>query len=404
MNLTDVIETLVDERNLDREQVVEVVREGITTAYSKKYPEIEFVVKYNNHSGEMDVFVEKEVVTTINDTAYEINVRKARTIKPDAQVGDLVMEPFAEPVGRIEMLAAKQYIATGIRQLEQQGVYNEFKEKEGEIVNGRVHKRERAGFVVKMGEAMAFLPNSCSIPGETLRVGYPVRALLKEVLPASRGDHQLILDRASSDFVKKLLELEIPEVFEGMVEIKDVVRTSGYKSKVVVLSNSKEIDPVGTCVGVGGVRIRPILKELGQEKVDLIEYTDDIETLVATALKPAEIDKATVNEAEKSATVWLAQDQRSFAIGKQGQNIALVSRLTGLHVQLQEEVRQDTNLHSAGLGQDLEADQAVAEQDIAEQALAEQALAEQAESPAKQEAVAESPEEPMQDAAQGDEE
>ena len=154
---------------------------------------------------------------------------------------------------------------------------------------------------------------------------------------SARGDHQLILDRASSQFVQKMLELEIPEIFEGVVEIKQVVRVPGYKSKVVVLSNSKEIDPVGTCVGVGGVRIRPILKELGQEKVDLIEYTEDLEQLVASALKPAEIDRVVVDEAFGRATVWLAQDQRSFAIGKQGQNIALVSRLTGLHVQLQED-------------------------------------------------------------------
>jgi N utilization substance protein A len=210
-----------------------------------------------------------------------------------------------------------------------------------------------------MGEAMAFLPNSCSIPEEQLRVGYPVRALLKEVLPASRGDHQLILDRASSAFVEKLLELEIPEVFEGVVEIRDVVRTAGYKSKVVVSSNSKEIDPVGTCVGVGGVRIRPILKELGQEKIDLIEWTDDLERLVATALKPAEIDKVSVNEEERAAIVWLAQDQRSFAIGKQGQNIALVSRLTDLHVQLQEEARvQDISLPGMMMDNDDQVDQA----------------------------------------------
>ena len=337
MNLSDVIETLVDERGLDREQVIEVVREGIMTAYSKKYPELALRVKYNTHTGVMEVFVDKEVVSSVADKATQISLRKARTLKPAAAVGDEIGEPFEEVIGRIEMLAAKQMIATGIRQLEQQGVYNEFKEKEGEIVNGRVHKRERAGFVVKMGETMAFLPRSCSIPEEALRVGYPVRALLKEVLPASRGDHQLILDRASSDFVQKLLELEIPEVFEGMVEIKQVVRIPGYKSKVVVSSNSKDIDPVGTCVGVGGVRIRPILKELGQEKVDLIEHDEDLETLVATALKPAEIDKVVVDESAGSATVWLAQDQRSFAIGKQGQNIALVSRLTGLHVQLQAE-------------------------------------------------------------------
>jgi len=341
VNLADVIETLIEERNLDREMVISVVREGVLSAYSKKYPEISFEVRYNLKQGAIEVFAEKTVVSSVKDRAKEISTRRARVFMPKAVVGDVVCEPFEKSVGRIEMLMAKQVIASRIRELEQQGIYNEFKEKEGTIVNGMAHKREHAGFVVKMGEAMAFLPMSCSIPEENLRVGYPVRALLKEVLLRPKGDHQLILDRASADFVQKLLELEIPEVFEGVVEIKNIARIPGYKTKVVVASNSKDIDPVGTCVGVGGVRIKPILKELGREKVDLIEYTPDLEILVAHALKPAEIDKVTVDEEEMRATVWLAQDQRSFAIGKMGQNIALVSRLTDLNVQLQEDASRD---------------------------------------------------------------
>lgn len=341
MNLAGVIESLTDERNLDRDQVVEVVRNGVLAAYNKKYPDATLQVEFNSRSGVVEVFVEKTVASVVADKDLEITVRRARAIDPKAVVGQMIFEPFDGFIGRIEMVAAKQLIASGLRELEQQGVFDEFKEKEGEIVNGRVHKRERAGLVVQMGETMAFLPKSCTIPEEVLRVGYPVRALLKEVLPSSRGDHQLILDRASSDFVHKLLELEIPEIFEGVVEIKQIERIPGYKTKVVVSSNSKEIDPVGTCVGVGGVRIRPILKELGHEKVDLIEYTENLEKFVATALKPAEIDRVEVSENEEKATVWLAQDQRSFAIGKQGQNIALVARLTGLHVQLQAEVKLD---------------------------------------------------------------
>lgn len=337
MKLAEVIESLLDERNLDREKVIGVIRDGVLTAYRKKYPELSFQSRYNSKTCQIEVLAEKKVVAGIPSEIDEISLKKAKSLDDTAVVGGVVLEPFEQQVGRIEMSAARQFIAGGIRNLEQQAVYEEFKEKEGSIVNGRVHKRERAGFVVKMGETMAFLPKSCTIPEENLRIGYPVRALLKEVLPNARGDHQLILDRASSLFVQKMLELEIPEVFEGVVEVKQVVRVPGYKSKVVVLSNSKEIDPVGTCVGVGGVRIRPILKELGQEKIDLIEYTEDLEQLVASALKPAEIDRVIVDESHGRATVWLAQDQRSFAIGKQGQNIALVSRLTGLHVQLQED-------------------------------------------------------------------
>ncbi|MDQ5890392.1 MAG: transcription termination/antitermination protein NusA [Candidatus Dependentiae bacterium] len=340
MKLDEVIESLLEERNLDREKVIAVIRDGVLTAYRKKFPDLAFQARYNTKTGQVEVLVEKTVVSGVPASSAEIPLRKARIIDASAEIGGTVLEAFDQSVGRIEMSAARQFIAGGIRGVEQQAVYDEFKDKEGTIINGRVHKRERAGYVVKMGETMAFLPKSCTIPEENLRIGYPARALLKEVLPSARGDHQLILDRASSQFVQKLLELEIPEIFEGVVEIRQVVRVPGYKSKVVVSSNSKEIDPVGTCVGVGGVRIRPILKELGQEKVDLIEFTENLEQLVAEALKPAEIDRVVVDEDHGRATVWLAQDQRSFAIGKQGQNIALVSRLTGLHVQLQEDTAQ----------------------------------------------------------------
>jgi len=337
VNLAEVIESLLEERSLDREKVIGVVRDGVLAAYRKKYPHSTFHTRYNSKTGDIEVFVEKEVVEGAPDADDKISLRKALLIDKSAVVGGKVLEETDLTVGRIEMSVARQYISGGIKALEQSGVYNEFKEKEGTIINGRIHKRERAGFVVQIGETMAFLPKSCSIPGEQLRVGYPVRALLKEVLPVARGDNQLILDRASGLFVQRLLELEIPEIFEGLVTIKQVARVAGYKTKVLVESTRREIDPVGTCVGVGGVRIRPILKELGQEKVDLIEYTEDLERLVATALKPAEIDRVFIDEAQGKATVWLAQDQRSFAIGKQGQNISLVSRLTGLHVQLQDD-------------------------------------------------------------------
>ena len=185
-----------------------------------------------------------------------------------------------------------------------------------------------------MGDVTALLPNENLVPDEGLRAGVPVRALLKEVLPQSRGDYQLILDRASAEFVERLLEIEIPEIFEGVVEIKRIVRSAGYKTKVIVSSNSADIDPVGTCVGVGGSRIKPILRELGREKIDLIESVPSIEDLVKDSLKPADIDKVSVDGGV--ATVWLAQDQRSLAIGRLGQNISLASKLVGVDIQLQD--------------------------------------------------------------------
>lgn len=336
MNLVDVIESLVEEKGLDRDQVTEIVCEGIKAAYQKKFPTVEFVVEFNKRQGQLDIFAKKEIVSAVEDNDLQVSVRKAKMLVPDAVVGDCIPVPFEEQVGRIEILTARQTIASKIRGLEQLAVYEEFKEKEGTIVTAMIHKKERAGFAVKLGDVMALLPKENFIATDNLRVGFQVKALLREVLKTARQDYQLILDRSSAEFVQKLIELEIPEVFEGLVEVKRIVRKPGYKTKAIVFSRSKEIDPVGTCVGIGGVRIKPILRELGQEKIDLIEWTDVLEDLVRGSLKPAEIDKVSVNEAEGTATVWLVQDQRSLAIGKMGQNITLASKLVGLEIQLQD--------------------------------------------------------------------
>ena len=201
-----------------------------------------------------------------------------------------------------------------------------------------MHKTERNGISVKFGDVYAFLPYSLSIPGERFAVGYTVRALLKEVLVEPRGDYQLILDRASPEFLEALFALEIPEVFEKLVEIKKIVRSAGYKSKVAVFSHDKNIDPVGTCVGVGGSRIKPILKEISGETIDVFLWSDNLPLFVKNSLKPAIIDRVELSSDNTTARVWLNEDQRPLAIGKGGQNIALASQITGVSIQL---VRED---------------------------------------------------------------
>lgn len=335
MNLSTVIEDLVEERGLDKEKIVSIVCDGIKAAYIKKFPRIAIETQYNRKTGELEVFAKKTVVSTVSDEEKEISLRRAKAIDASAVVDGEVLVPFEEQIGRIEILTAKQIISGKIRDLEQLAVFDEFKDKKDTIISGVVHKRERAGFAVKIGEIMALLPQEGLIPGEALRVGHPVRALLKDVLPAPLGDYQLLLDRASADFVQRLLEIEIPEVFEGIVEIKKIVRIPGYKTKAIVSSTSNDVDPVGTCVGVGGARIKPILRELGQEKIDLIEWSESLEDLVQGSLKPAEVDRVEIVD-DKRAVVWFPQDQRSLAIGRMGQNIKLASRLVGLEIQLQD--------------------------------------------------------------------
>lgn len=350
MRLTDVIDELVEERGLDKDTLSTIVCEGMLAAYTKKYPDLTLKVDFDKKTQEMVILIQKEVTTDVEDEDLEISLRKARSVDEKAELGDKIYVPFDGKIGRIEILRAKQVIANSIRKIESSAIYQEFKDKEGTIVHGTIHKCERAGASVKIGDTLAFLPKSLMIPGEKCSAGYTVRALLKEVLVEPRNDNQLILDRSSELFLQRLFELEIPEVFEKLVEIKKIARTPGYKSKVAVVSNDKNIDPVGTCVGIGGARIKPILKELGGEKIDVITWSDSAEIRVRDSLKPAQINRVEIVD-DQNANVWLNEDQRSLAIGKMGQNISLASRLSGYNIHL---VKSEARDESQDIAMDLE--------------------------------------------------
>ena len=333
MKLSQVIDELVEEKGLDRIVLSNIICEGMLVAYKKKYPDLPLTVTHSKKTDEIVVTVEKSVVSHVEDEDMQLSLRKARALKEDAQLGDIIAVPFDGSIGRIEILKAKQIIAQKIRAIEHSAIYDEFKSKEGTIIHGVIHKCERHGVTVKVGDALAFLPKSLLIPSDKCIVGYSIRALLKEVLAEPRNENQLILDRSSAEFLKKLFDIEVPEIFEKLVEIKKIVRAPGYKSKLIVVSHDKNIDPVGTCVGVGGARIKPILRELGAEKIDIIAATSSLEELVAQALKPAEVNRVEFTD-DKNADVWVDEEQRSVAIGKMGQNIALASQLTGVQIHL----------------------------------------------------------------------
>ena len=333
MNLINVIEELVEERGLDRQTLNDIICQGMLAAYERKYPGLPLKAEFDTETGDIAVFVEKEVVASVENQDAQITLKKAHNIKKKSAVGDKIWVPFEGSVGRVEILKARQVIASQIRKIEAMAVYNQFKDRLGDIVYGTIHKCERAGMVVKVDDHLAFLPKTLTIEGDKCIVGFSIRALLKEVLMEPRNDNQLILDRVSDQFLSRLLELEIPEIFEKLVEIKKIVRSPGYKSKIIVVSNDPNIDPVGTCVGVGGSRIKPILKELGMEKIDIIPWSESPEALVRNALKPAMIDRVEIVN-NQIAKVWLDEDQRALAIGRMGQNISLASRLAGLDIQL----------------------------------------------------------------------
>jgi transcription termination/antitermination protein NusA len=338
VKLADVIDELVEERGLNKESLGAIVCEGMLAAYQRKYPDLVLKTEEDSVTGDLSVLVQKTVVSSVDDEFNQISLKKARNINKNAALDDTMWLPFEGSIGRVEVLRARQVIATRIKQVEAQIVYDQFKDKRGQIIVGTIHKTERNGVSVKFGDVYAFLPYSLSIPGEKFAVGYTVKALLKDVLLEPQGDNQLILDRVSPEFLEALFTLEIPEVFEKLVEIKKIVRSPGYKSKVAVFSHDRNIDPVGTCVGVGGSRIKPILKELGGETIDVFLWSDVLPLFVKNSLKPATIDRVEMGPDNTTARVWLNEDQRPFAIGKGGQNILLASQITGVSIQL---VRED---------------------------------------------------------------
>lgn len=337
MKLADVIDELVEERGLDKSSLGAVVCEGMLAAYQRKYPDLVLRVEEDSMTGDLVVLVQKTAVASVEDEYSQISLKKARNIDKDIALDSQIWLPFEGGIGRVEVLRARQVIASRIKQIEAQIVYDQFKNKQGQIIIGTVHKTERSGISVKFGEVYAFLPYSLSIPNEKFAVGYTIRALLKEVLVEPQGDNQLILDRISPEFLEALFALEIPEVFEKLVEIKKIVRSPGYKSKVAVFSHDRNIDPVGTCVGVGGSRIKPILKELGGETIDVFLWSESLPLFVKNSLKPAAIDRVELASDNTIARVWLNEDQRPFAIGKGGQNILLASQITGVSIQLVRE-------------------------------------------------------------------
>jgi transcription termination/antitermination protein NusA len=331
--LNKVIAELVDEKGLDPALLQNIICEGIQAAYAKKYPNLTLRVSINKKTETISIETHKVVVSTVENPDTEISLKKALSINKKIKIGDELWISFEEPIGRVEILKARQLIAAKLKDIEAETIYKQFEDKIGSIVQGVIHKHEYSGTLVTVRDTMAFLPKSLSIPGEKYIAGRPVRALLKTVHNEYRSSGQLILDRSSAEFLARLLEFEIPEIYDKLIEIKAIARRAGYKSKVIVAQADPNIDPVGTCIGVGGSRIKPILKELNGEKIDIFSWSNSKEELVALALRPAEVNRVEVL-GDSKARVWVSDDQRALAIGKNGQNISLASELLGLEIEL----------------------------------------------------------------------
>jgi N utilization substance protein A len=337
VNFASVVEDLVYDKGLDKGRVLEIVGQGIVAAYKAKCPNLEFrVVLTKDSLAGFEVTVKKQVVSNVTDANAQISLKKARAIDLQAEEGAELFVPIVLPLGRIDILVAKGSIAEAIKRLEQDHVYQIFNKRVGELVTGSLHKQEFSGYAVNLGDVIAFLPKSCTPPIE-FKSGAPIKAIIREVLQYTGKGYQVVLDRASVDYVVKIFELEIPEIFEGIIEIVKAERICGYKTKLLVRSKAKNIDPVGSCVGIAGSRIKPILSELGKERIDLIPWVEDQELLLRKSLKPGEIQRIDFSPDGTFVEVWVNSEEKPLIIGKNGGNVNLASRILGVQIKVHEE-------------------------------------------------------------------
>ncbi len=340
INLNHIIDQVVKDKGIDREVLVEALEAAVLSAANKKYRNTrELEAHYNDEIGEVEVFEFVTVVEEVQNSYQEIDLAEAREIDPDVEVGDsLGMKMDASSFSRIAAQTAKQVIIQKVREAEREGVFNEFKDRVGELVNGIVRRYERGDLIVDLGRAEALLPHREQVPRENYRQGDRVRAYISDVRMATKGP-QIILSRTHPGLLAELFRIEVPEVAEGIVEIQAVAREPGSRAKIAVLSNDPDVDPIGACVGMRGARVQNVVSELRGEKIDIINWTPDIARFACSALAPAEVTRVYVDNEEESLEIIVPDDQLSLAIGKKGQNVRLAAKLTGWKIDIISETR-----------------------------------------------------------------
>ncbi len=333
--LIHIIEQMSKERGISKESILGTLESALLSAVRKKHgltPDI--TVKIDTESGEISMTASKIVVEKVKNAMEEISVKDAKKIDPLKEIDDVVVTPMVvENFGRIAAQTAKQVLFQRVREAEKEAIYEEYKDKAGEIVSGVIMRKEKGCYYVALGRAEATLPVKSTLPTENLKRGDTIRTYIEEVKVTSKGP-VILLSRAHPNFVAELFKMEIPEIYEGLVIIKDIVREAGDRTKLTVYSNNSMVDPVGACVGMKGTRVQSIVRELRGERIDIIPWTDDPRTLIAKALSPAMVESLGVNEDEKSALVVVNDQQLSLAIGKKGQNVRLAMKLTGWDIDI----------------------------------------------------------------------
>ena len=357
MDLMQVIDQIGREKGIEKGILIDAVGAAILSASRKSLPPsqaaLDLRVDFEGKSGQFMLYAVKKVVEATTNSKVEISLEDALKVNPGAQIGDEMKSPVPVPAqsfGRIAAQTAKQVIIQRVREAERDSVYQTFKEKEGELVHGVVQRVIKGNAILNIGKAEAILPVREQLPREEFRVGDRIRAYILDVKKTSKGS-QIVVSRTHPGFLKRLFELEVPEIYEGIVEVRAAAREAGERAKIAVLSKDSNVDPVGACVGYRGARVQAIVRELQGEKIDIIPWREDSAAFVKAALAPAEVQKVAADSETRTLKVVVADDQLSLAIGRRGQNARLAAKLVGWKVDIRStsELQREAEATLSGL-------------------------------------------------------
>lgn len=334
----DALAELERTKGIKLDILLEALEDALISAYKKNYGSSQNVrVEINRETGDIHVYYRKEVVETVENDKVEMSLEEARLYDPEFEVGDMFeSEVTPRSFGRIAAQTAKQVIVQRIREAERNVIYDAYAKAEGEIVRGTIVRIEGRNVIVDIGKTEAVLTTADQIPGERYIVGNTVKVYVEEVMRGNRGT-RIAISRTQPGFLSRLLEQEVPEIYDGVVEIKAVVRDPGSRAKVAVVSHDADVDAVGACVGTRGMRVQNIVEELSGEKLEIVEWSEDLATFISHAISPAKALKVTVDEENRFASVLVADNQLSLAIGRRGQNARLAVRLTACKIDIKSE-------------------------------------------------------------------
>ena len=348
------LDELESSEGLDKRMLLESIQNALVSAYKKDFgsDETNVVIEFDKKDGSMHIYQEKTVVRTPEDESKEISLKEAHVLNKDYKAGDTIrIELFPKNFGRIAAQTAGQVIKQKIREASRELVFNEFSAREGEIVTGLVQKVTSSAVIMDLGKVEGIMPKIQEVSTEEYHVNDKIKAVIVKVEKGIKGSTKIVLSRTSPEFVRKLFEIEIPEIYEGVIEIKSISRDPGLRSKIAVYSPNPNIDPVGSCVGQKGIRIQNIINELNGEKIDVIEWNEQPETFISAALLPAQVLAVDCNDEENFAQVIVPDDQLSLAIGKSGQNARLAHKLTNWKIDIKSESQFREMLQNAQNGE-----------------------------------------------------